>query len=95
MFHNLCKEIKRLYSNEQLQIPIEIQLYNIVNFVPAPIDSSMKMTLIPAEELFEINRIKSQEDFFESKKQEKKYCGYITKKNKNELYKNYLREKRR
>lgn len=78
IFHNLCKEIKRLYSNEQLQIPIEIQLYNIVNFVPAPIDSSMKMTLIPAEELFEINRIKSQEDFFESKKQEKYYLSQLS-----------------
>ena len=54
IFNNLCKEVRKLYSNEQLQIPIEIQIYNIVNFVPAPINSSMKMTLVPAEELFEI-----------------------------------------
>ena len=78
IFHNLCKEIKKLYNNEQLQIPIEIQLYNIVNFVPAPINSSMKMTLIPAEELFEINRIKDKEEFFNSTKQEKYYLDQLS-----------------
>ena len=71
IFNNLCKEVRKLYSNEQLQIPIEIQIYNIVNFVPAPINSSMKMTLVPAEELFEINRCKTKEEFFNLKKQEK------------------------
>ena len=70
IFSTLCKEVKKLYNNEQLQIPIEIQIYNIVNFVPAPINSSMKMTLIPAEELFEINRCKNKEEFFNLKKQE-------------------------
>ena len=71
IFNTLCKEVRKLYSNEQLQIPIEIQIYNIVNFVPAPINSSMKMTLIPGEELFEINRCKTKEEFFNLKKQEK------------------------
>ena len=70
IFNTLCKEIKKLYSIDQLQIPIEIQLFNIVNFVPAPVNSSMKMTLIPGEELFEINKCKSKEDFINSKKQE-------------------------
>ena len=70
IFNTLCKEIKKLYSIDQLQIPIEIQLFNIVNFVPAPVNSSMKMTLIPGEELFEINKCKDKEDFINSKKQE-------------------------
>ena len=70
IFNTLCKEIKKLYSIDQLQIPIEIQLFNIVNFVPAPVNSSMKMTLIPGEELFEINKCKNKEDFINSKKQE-------------------------
>ena len=71
IFHGLCKEIIKLYGNDNLQIPIEIQLYNIVNFVPAPVNSNIKMTLIPGEELFEINKIKNNEDFFKSKRQEK------------------------
>ena len=70
IFNKLCKEIKKLYSIDQLQIPIEIQLFNIVNFVPAPVNSNMRMTLIPGEELFEINKCKNKEDFIDSQKQE-------------------------
>ena len=71
IFNRLCRDIKKLYSMDQLQIPIEIQLYNIVNFVPAPVSSNMKMILIPGEELFEINKCKSKEDFVNLKNQEK------------------------
>ena len=71
IFNQLCKEIKKLYSNNQIQIPIEIQLYNIVNFVPAPVNSSMEMVLFPGEDLFEINKCKEQEEFFNLKNQEK------------------------
>ena len=71
IFNQLCKEIKKLYNNNQIQIPIEIQLYNIVNFVPAPVNSSMKMILFPGEDLFEINKCKEQEEFFNLKNQEK------------------------
>ena len=79
IFNHLCKEVKKLYGNEQLQIPIEIQLYNIVNFVPAPVNSSMKMTLIPEEELFEINnKCKNKEDFFNLEKQEKYYLAQLS-----------------
>ena len=78
IFNHLCKEVRKLYNNEQLQIPIEIQLYNIVNFVPAPINSNMKMTLIPGEELFEINRCKNKEEFINLKKQEKYYLGQLS-----------------
>ena len=70
IFNQLCKEIKKLYNNNQIQIPIEIQLYNIVNFVPAPVNSNMKMVLFPGEDLFEINKCKQQEEFFNLKNQE-------------------------
>ena len=71
IFNQLCKELKKLYNNNQIQIPIEIQLYNIVNFVPAPVNSNMKMILFPGEDLFEINKCKNQEEFFNLKNQEK------------------------
>ena len=78
IFQHLCKEIIKLYGNDNLQIPIEIQLYNIVNFVPAPVNSNIKMTLIPGEELFEINKIKDNEDFFKSKNQEKYFLDQLS-----------------
>ena len=78
IFNHLCKEIKKLYNNDQLQIPIEILLFNIVNFVPAPVNSCMKMTLIPGDELFEINRCKNEEEFFNLQKQEKYYLDQLS-----------------
>ena len=64
VFINLCKDIKKLYENNQLQIPIEIQIFNIVNFVPAPVNSHMNMVLFSNEDLFEINKCKTQKEFF-------------------------------
>ena len=73
IFNELCVEIKELFINPHLQIPIEIQIYNIINFVPASIDTGMKMTLIPKQELYQINQIKTQDDFFDFEKQVKYY----------------------
>ena len=73
IFNKLCDEIKELFINPHLQIPIEIQIYNIINFVPASIDTGMKMTLIPKQELYQINQMKTQDDFFFFEKQVKYY----------------------
>ena len=73
IFNELCIEIKELFINPHLQIPIEIQIYNIINYVPASIDTGMKMTLIPKQELYQINQIKTQDDFFSFEKQVKYY----------------------
>ena len=73
IFNRLCEEIKELFNNPHLQIPIEIQIYNIINFVPASMDTGMKMTLIPKQELFQLKLFKNQDDFFFFEKQEKYY----------------------
>ena len=73
IFTKLCEEIKDLFTNQQLQIPIEIQIYNIINYVPASIDTGLKMTLIPKHELLHINTFKSQDEFFETNIQNKYY----------------------
>ena len=56
IFNQLCEEILELFNKnqQQLQIPIEIQIYNIINFVPASINTGLKMTLIPREELIRL-----------------------------------------
>ena len=73
IFNNLCEEIKELFMNQQLQIPIEIQIYNIINFTPATIDTGLKMTLIPKEELLLIKNMKDQDTFFFRETQKKYY----------------------
>ena len=54
-FKNICMEILNQFKNKLLQIPIEIQLYNIINFIPAPVDYDISMTLFPFNELSEIS----------------------------------------
>ena len=78
IFNKLCEEIKELFiNNQQLQIPIEIQIYNIINFVPAPIDTGLKMTLIPKLELSRIDALKDQDEFFLQEKQQKYYPAQL------------------
>ena len=72
MFSQLSNEIEsQFYLNEQ--IPLEIQIYNIINFVQAPIDTGLKYVLIPEQELNIIKAFKNQEKFFYSEKQNKYY----------------------
>ena len=70
-FNKLCIEIKNLFATDKNQIPIEIQIYNIVNFVPAPVRSNMNITFISKDELYVLNRIKSNEEFYKLKNQER------------------------
>ena len=78
IFYNLCEEILELFNkNKQLQIPIEIQIYNIINFTPAPIDMGLKMTLIPKQDLNRIITYKNQDDFFNSDEQQKYYAAQL------------------
>ena len=54
-FKNICQDILSQFKNKFLQIPIEIHLYNIINFIPAPINSDIIMTLFPLNDLSEIS----------------------------------------
>ena len=53
-FKNFCVEFLHQFKNKLLEIPLEIHLYNIINFIPAPIYSDISMTLFPLNDLGEI-----------------------------------------
>ena len=53
-FKNICIEILNQFKNKLIQVPLEIQLYNIINFIPAPVEFDLCMTLFPLNELSEI-----------------------------------------
>ena len=44
-FDYICKNLYSLISNKELNIPIEITIYNIVNFIPSPINYSLHLDL--------------------------------------------------
>ena len=62
-FYQICKEIHNLFFSYNIQIPIELQLYNIVNFIPVPIGKRLDMTLFPFYELSDINKYECNEEF--------------------------------
>ena len=54
-FYKLCKELLyNQFKSSSLEIPIEIQLYNIINFIPAPINEKINITFFPSNNLSEI-----------------------------------------
>ena len=62
-FNNICKEIHNLFYSNNIQIPIELQLYNIINYIPVPIGKRIDMTLFPFYELSYINKCQCNEEF--------------------------------
>ena len=89
-FNRLCNEIKELFYSQNLEIPIEIQIYNIINFVPAPIDTGLKLTFIPKQELKIINYLKDQDNFFFSDSQEKYFISQLSGYRASEINFGYL-----
>ena len=74
-FSCICKEILNLYRLDSIQIPIEIQLYNMINYTPAPIHSNIRLSLFPNYELSEIiGKCKNSTEFIELERQKK--CSY-------------------
>ena len=62
-FNHICKEIYYLFRSNNIQIPIELQLYNIINYIPVPFDKRLDMTLFPFYELCIINNCQNNEEF--------------------------------
>ena len=63
-FRKICNELLfHQFKNKLVQIPIEIQLYNIINFIPAPVNEELIITFFPSNELSNItNRCNSDND---------------------------------
>ena len=61
-FDKLCKEIRTLYSNV-VEIPIEIIIYNIINFVPAPVKNKLELDFFPKISLEKIAKYNSVNEY--------------------------------
>ena len=54
-YKKICKELLyNLFKNDLLEIPVEIQLYNLINFVPAPVKEKLNMSFFISDDLNEI-----------------------------------------
>ena len=50
-FNNLFEHIYKLFKINNQEIPLEIMLYNIINFIPSPINHEMLISLFPNKDL--------------------------------------------
>ena len=46
-YYRLCKQIIQLFQNNKNEIPLEILLYNIINFCPSPINGEVVLNIEP------------------------------------------------
>ena len=78
-YNSIIKDIIKLFKNKILEIPIEILIYNIINYIPAPIDYSYKYKLFPENTLKTYDtKSNENEDIFKSEKIiNKNYNSYI------------------
>ena len=83
-YNHIIKDILKLFKNKILEIPIEILIYNIINYLPAPIDYSYKIKLFPENTLKTYEtKINENEDIFKNEKIiSKNNSSYIENKKK-------------
>ena len=75
----LCQNILNRIRNGNFQIPLEVQLYNIINYTPSPINSPLLVELLFNKDVFLLKKEQPQNEEFEFK---------IKKNSDNNEYKN-------
>ena len=58
IYHEICSDIYEIFRNPKVQIPLEVQIYNIVNYTPAPSDCKLQLCLFPYQE-FNLQKLNS------------------------------------
>ena len=63
-FYLLCNQIKHLYNEKKIEVPLEILIYNLINFTLSPLNNDIFLYIEPIK--FPTDKIEI-EDFKESK----------------------------
>ena len=66
-FHKICEYLHNQYLSDKNEIPLEIQIYNIVNFIPCPVNNKLEISFFPNCELSTINNLKNYDEYKKSK----------------------------
>ena len=62
-FHKICENLHKQYLSQNIEIPLEIQIYNIVNYIPCPLDNSLELSIFPNIDLSSIIKCKNLEEY--------------------------------
>lgn len=61
-FHKICENLHRQFLSDKVEVPIELQIYNMVNFVPCPLNNNLNLSLFPIE-LSNLKKCTKEEDY--------------------------------
>ena len=56
--HEICLDIYNIFKSPKVQIPLEVQIYNIVNLTPVPSDCRLQLCLFPYQD-FNLQKLNS------------------------------------
>ena len=62
-FHKICQKLHQQFLKDNIEIPLEIQIYNLVNFLPSPINSDFNLSAILSENLSSIKKYNNSEEY--------------------------------
>ena len=62
-FHKICENLHKQYLSDNIEIPLEIQIYNIVNYIPCPLDNNLELSIFPNIDLSSIIKCKNEQEF--------------------------------
>ena len=62
-FHKICQKLHEQFLKDNIEIPLEIQIYNLVNFVPSPINNDFNLSAILSTSLSSIKNYNNSEEY--------------------------------
>ena len=73
-FHHICKYIQEQFLNPKNEIPLEIQIYNLVNFLPCPLNKKIEIKLSAKNGIF---NYKTLDEYLNFTNKDKNYTIYL------------------
>ena len=62
-FHRICENLHKQFLSDKIEIPLEIQIYNIVNYIPCPFDNKLELLIFPDNNLSSITKCQNMDDY--------------------------------
>ena len=62
-FHKICENLHKQYLRDNIEIPLEIQIYNIVNYIPCPLDNNLELSIFPSTNLSSIIKCNNLDEY--------------------------------
>ncbi len=62
-FHKICEYLHKQYLSDKIEIPLEIQIYNIVNYIPCPLDNNLELNIFPNTDLSSIVKCNNLDEY--------------------------------